>query len=145
MVERSCVKPLCTFRLVAISWPQSSQRVNEQNVSQARKQCDATVVFAVLPASHSFVERQDNSFLPVFQYRAVTGCQSVWTCEIPDHATTVSTGSTVKPSGRFPSSLDNEFGSSTDGTLTDARARFMRSLTVLFRICRPADPRQARP
>jgi len=32
-------------------------------------------------------------------------------------------GSTVKQSGSIPSSLDNEFGSSTDGTLADARAR----------------------
>ena len=37
-------------------------------------------------------------------------------------------GSTVKPSGRLPSSLDNEFGFSIDGTLADARARLIRSL-----------------
>jgi len=37
----------------------------------ARKQRDATVVFAFSPVSFSFIEWQDNSFIPVFRYRAI--------------------------------------------------------------------------
>ena len=42
-------------------------------------------------------------------------------------------GSTVRPSSRLPSSLDSEFGYYFAGTLADARARLIRSLTALCR------------
>ena len=52
-------------------------------------------------------------------------------------------GITVSPSGRLPSLLDNELGSSIAGISADARARFIKSLTALWRMWRPADLRQA--
>ena len=67
----------------------------------------------------------------------VTGCQGIGASEIPDYTQRPFThGSTVRPSGGFPSSLDSEFGSNRAGISADASARLMRSLTALWR---PAD------
>ena len=49
------------------------------------------------------------------------------------------------PSGRLPSDLNNDVGSSLDGISAVARDLLIRSLSALCRIMRPADLRQLSP
>ena len=54
-------------------------------------------------------------------------------------------GTSVKPSGRWPSFRDRHDGSSLAGISAAVSARVMRSLTALCREWRPADRRHDRP
>jgi hypothetical protein len=68
----------------------------------------------------------------------VAGSQCVEAGKVPNQAPTIAHSSTdtVVPSGRLPSSLDRECGSSITGMLADVNARLIRSCIALWRtIC----------
>jgi len=104
------------MREVVASLPSASSDSTATGTKLYRANCEWDLIIFGLSAS--FVAAPVTS-TELFKWLVtnVSGLVKIQTMHRP-----LAQGSTVKPSGRLPSSLDDEFGSSTDGTLADARA-----------------------
>ena len=85
--------------------------------------------FSDLQRRYSHCSRTDDRTVQVTGCHGVSGHVKSQTRQRP-----FAHGSTVRPSGRFPSSLDNDLGSNRVGMSADAKVRLIRSLTALCRI-----------